>query len=202
MSDSFTKASAFSGRSTLSSGRQRPSSRSKPVAEARAVAQRQKLDREQAKRAETAEQKRRQSAKRTPALKAGAPTTTLSRAVEGYIQEQIGGNRSKKTIEWHQTPLGLFSVYLSEQEQVTLVTDIDAIHITAWFTHLRTTVGGNGKIRSERTIQTYARSARAFCHWLVKRRFLTFNPFDDVIFPKVGKPLIKILEEEEFEKLL
>ena len=30
----------------------------------------------------------------------------------------------------------------------------------------------------------------------------TFNPFDEVTFPKVGRPLIKIFTEEEFEKLL
>lgn len=201
MSESLKKPSTFPGRNTLSPGRQRTSSQPK-VTEKRAAAQRQKIDRERAERVETAEQESRQPARRTPAPKAGAQTTTASRALEGYIQDQIGGNRSKKTIEWHQTALGLFSAYLAEQEQITLVTDIDAIHITGWFAHLRTTIGGNGKIRSERTIQTYARSVRAFCHWLVKRRFITFNPFDEVIFPKVGKPLIKILEEEEFEKLL
>jgi integrase/recombinase XerD len=202
MSDSLTQASTFPGRDTLSTGRPRSSSRPKPVTEARAVAQRQKLDRARTERAEVAEQKSRQPAKRTPAPKPGAQTTTVSRAMEAFLQDQIGGNRSKKTIEWHQTALGLFSAYLAEHEQITLVADIDAMHITGWFAHLRTEVGGHGKVRCERTIQTYARSARAFCHWLVKRRFLIFNPFDEVIFPKVGKPLIKILEEEEFEKLL
>jgi integrase/recombinase XerD len=202
MSDSLKNTSIFPPRDTLSIRRQRASSRPKPAAEARAVAQRQKLDRARTTRAEQAEQQRLQPGKRTPAPKPGVQTTTVSRAIEAFLQDQIGGNRSQKTIEWHQTALGLFSAYLTEHEQITLVADIDAMHITGWFAHLRTEVGGHGKVRSERTIQTYARSARAFCHWLVKRRFLIFNPFDEVIFPKVGKPLIKILEEEEFEKLL
>jgi site-specific recombinase XerD len=59
-----------------------------------------------------------------------------------------------------------------------------------------------GKVRSERTIQTYARSARAFFHWLVRREILERNPFDRVVFPKVGKPLIRTIEPEEFEQLL
>jgi site-specific recombinase XerD len=204
MSESLKKTSTFPDRDTFSPGRQRTSSRPK-VTEERAVAQRKKLDRERAERAELTElteQKSRKPAARTPAPKAGAQTMTISRALDAYIQDHIGGNRSKKTIEWHQTALGLFTTYLADQEQITLVTEIDAIHITGWFAHLRTSVGGNGKIRCERTIQTYARSVRAFCHWLVKRRFLTFNPFDEVNFPKVGKPLIQILDEEEFEKLL
>ncbi|HEU5377334.1 MAG TPA: hypothetical protein VFV38_18050 [Ktedonobacteraceae bacterium] len=140
MSDSLTDASTFPRRDTLSPGRQRSSSRPKPVTEARAAAQRQKLDRKRAARGDATEQKSRQPAKRTPAPKASAQTTTVSRAVEGYIQDQIGGNRSKKTIEWHQTDLGLFSAYLVEQEQITLVTDIDAIHITGWLAHLLKTV--------------------------------------------------------------
>lgn len=37
-----------------------------------------------------------------------------------------------------------------------------------------------GKVRSERTIQTYARSARAFFHWLVRRETIERNPFDRV----------------------
>ncbi len=203
MSDSLNNASIFSRSDTLSPERQRASSQPK-VAEKRAAAQRQKLDREQADRLEQeqAKQKTRQPAKRTPAPKAGSQTITVSRALEAYIQDQIGGNRSKKTIEWHQTALGLFSTYLADQEQITLVTEIDAIHITGWFAHLRTTIGGHGKVRSDRTIQTYARSVRAFCHWLVRRRLIIFNPFDEVIFPKVGRPLIKILSDEEFERLL
>jgi len=57
-------------------------------------------------------------------------------------------------------------------------------------------------LRCERTIQTYARSARAFFHWLVRRGTIVANPFDLVVFPKVGRPLIKTIEPEEFERLL
>src|SRR5258708_6869828 len=202
MSSTSAKKAACSSPDAALSGRPRTSARSKPVAESRATAQRQKLDRERERRQEGTERQEHQTTSRLSALKAGAQATTVNRALEGYIQDQIGGNRSKKTIEWHRTALGLFSTYLDEQEQVTLVTEIDAMHITGWFAHLRITVGGHGRIRSERTIQTYARSVRAVCHWLVRRRLIPFNPFAEVIFPKVGKPLIKILTEEEFEKLL
>ncbi len=57
-------------------------------------------------------------------------------------------------------------------------------------------------LRSERTIQTYARSARAFFHWLARRGTLEASPFARVVFPKVGRPLIQTITTEEFEQLL
>ncbi|MBO0794962.1 MAG: hypothetical protein J2P36_28980 [Ktedonobacteraceae bacterium] len=79
---------------------------------------------------------------------------------------------------------------------------MEADDISAWFAHLRTTPGARGKARSERTVQTYARSARAFFHWLIRRGTLEHNPFDHVVFPKVGRPLIQTITTEEFEQLL
>ncbi len=67
---------------------------------------------------------------------------------------------------------------------------------------MRSTPAARGKVRSERTIQTYARSARAFFHWLVRRGTLENNPFERVVFPKVGRPLIQTITTEEFERLL
>jgi site-specific recombinase XerD len=202
MSHSLEKKGTVSHPDAAPSGRPRSSSRPKPVAEARASAQRQKVERQRAERQESVEQAQPSSPQVPRSSKKASGGTTVSGAIDAYIQDQIGGNRSKKTIEWHRTALGLFATYVTKQEHITLITDIDAVHITAWFAHLRTTKGAHGKVRSERTIQTYARSLRAFCHWLLRRRLVTFNPFEEVTFPKVGRPLIKTLSEEEFEKLL
>ncbi len=85
---------------------------------------------------------------------------------------------------------------------ITLVGEIDAPDISAWFAFMRKTPTGRGRMRSERTIQTYARSVRAFFHGLVRREVLERNPFDRLVFPKVGKPLIRTISPEEFERLL
>ncbi len=45
---------------------------------------------------------------------------------------------------------------------------------------MRKTPSSRGKVRSERTIQTYARSARAFFHWLVRRETIERNALDRV----------------------
>jgi len=129
-------------------------------------------------------------------------STTMESAIEDYLQDHAGGNHSAKTLEWHRTALGLLRTYLQEERGITLVGEVDAPDISAWFAAMRTSPGARGKVRSERTIQTYARSARAFFHWLVRRETITSNPFDHVTFPKVGKPLIQTIEAEEFERLL
>jgi integrase/recombinase XerD len=127
---------------------------------------------------------------------------TISCAIEDYLVDHRGGNHSAKTLEWHQTALGLFERYLQQERGITQVTQIDAAATSGWFAHLRTTPGARGKARSERTVQTYARSARAFVHWLLRRHLITENPFAAVVFPRVGKPLIQTLTEDEFGRLL
>jgi site-specific recombinase XerD len=187
---------------------QRSPKPSSKVTEARAVAQRDKLEAQ-------AEARRQQAASKMPAgkpsrsrkgqedlLSKRRSATTLERAITDFLDDQEGGNHSAKTLEWHRTALKFFQQFLKEERAITLVAEIDAPDISAWFASMRKTPTGRGRIRSERTIQTYARSVRAFCHWLVRREVLERNPFDRVVFPKVGKPLIRTISPEEFERLL
>jgi site-specific recombinase XerD len=92
--------------------------------------------------------------------------------------------------------------YFEQERGVTAVGEVEAADINAWFAHMRKTPTSRGKVRAERTIQTYARSARAFFHWLVRRETIARNPFDRVTFPKVGKPRIQTIDADEFERLL
>ena len=186
---------------------QQPMKPSKHVTEARASAQRAKLDAQ----AETRRLAAQQTPKQTNARRKREPgdplakrraATTLARAIEDYLNDHEGGNHSLKTLQWHQTSLGLLRRFLEEEREITLVGEVDASDISAWFAHLRKTPGRYGKPRAERTVQTYARSARAFFHWLVRRETIECNPFERVVFPKVGKPLIRTIEPEEFERLL
>ncbi len=176
------------------------------VTEARATAQRAKLDAQAQTRHLSAQQttakKRTNKAGQRDLLATRRAKTTVELAVSDYLSDHEGGNHSAKTIQWHTTSLGLLRAFLESERDISLVGEIDAPDISAWFAHLRKTSGSRGKPRSERTIQTYARSARAFFHWLVRRDAIERNPFDRVVFPKVGKPLIRVIEPEEFERLL
>ena len=182
--------------------------RRKHVAEARATAQRAKLDAQAQARSQqeaqssTATRKPKGKQDQQRLLSNRRANTTIAHAIEDYLQDHTGGNHSDKTLEWHRTALGLLQTYLEQERGITLVGEVDAPDISAWFAHMRISPGGHGKTRSERTIQTYARSARAFFHWLVRRETIERNPFDRVVFPKVGKPLIQTIDAEEFERLL
>jgi integrase/recombinase XerD len=187
----------------------RPGKPSHQVTEARAAAQRAKLDaqdeqqQQQQATAKTAGTQRTTAKKHSQQVLAKRrAATTIERAIADYLLDHEGGNSSKKTLQWHQTALGLLRDFLSEERGISLVAEVDAPDINAWFAYMRKTPASRGKVRSERTIQTYARSARAFFHWLVHREILERNPFDRVAFPKVGQPLIRTIEPEEFERLL
>lgn len=176
------------------------------VTQARARAQRAKLDAQaqnQHQRQEEQEAVARQTQrKKTVRQEMQANRRLIAPLIEAYLQDHIGGNSSGKTIEWHRTALGLLRLFLEEELDITQIEDIEADDISAWFAHMRSTPGANSKVRSDRTVQTYARSARAFFHWLVRRGTLEHNPFEHVVFPKVGRPLIQTITNEEFEKLL
>ena len=183
--------------------------RRKHVAGNRSSAQREKLDAQAEARAHEPKQESRETTRKSNGkneqrrlLANRRANTTIVHAIEDYLQDHAGGNHSDKTLEWHRTALGLMRSYLEQERGITLVGEVDAPDISAWFAHMRTSPGGHGKPRSERTIQTYARSARAFFHWLMRQETLESNPFDRVVFPKVGKPLIQTIEAEEFERLL
>ena len=182
-----------------------PRRRMTKVTQARAKAQRTKIDQDEQERQqqEALPKSQKQEAKTAPQTTQAKRRArmTVERAIGDYLDDHIGGNHSEKTLEWHRTALGLLQKYLQEGRDITLVGEIDAPDITAWFTALRKTPGARGKMRTERTVQTYARSARAFFHWLVRQETIVENPFERVAFPKVGKPLIKTISDEEFEQL-
>jgi site-specific recombinase XerD len=175
------------------------------VTEERAKAQRAKLD-TQAEAPQVQEEQevviQKAQSKKAGRQEGQAKRRIIETLIEAYIQDHIGGNHSDKTVEWHRTALGLLHLFLKEKVDITLIDDVESDDISAWFAHMRMTPGARDKVRSERTIQTYARSARAFFHWLVRRGTLDHNPFDRVVFPKVGRPLIQTITTEEFEKLL
>jgi integrase/recombinase XerD len=175
------------------------------VTQERAKAQRSKLDTQA--EARHAQEEQEATVPATQHKKAGrqevqAKRRLIEMLIEAYLQDHIGGNHSEKTLEWHRTALGLMQLFFKEELDMTQIDEVEADDISAWFAHLRSTPGARGKVRSERTVQTYARSARAFFHWLVRRGTLEHNPFDHVVFPKVGRPLIQTITTEEFEKLL
>jgi site-specific recombinase XerD len=125
----------------------------------------------------------------------------LRATIEEYILDHRSQNHSPKTIEWHTLALGSFAAFL-EKRDVTFVENIERVHVLSWLTNLGSEPGAKGKKLSERSVNCYARSMRAFCNWLVAEGYVQVAPSNHVKMPKVGKPLIRIIEFEEFERML
>src|SRR5260370_11968323 len=155
---------SYSGEAPAKTGRAKKASRK--VTEARATAQRTKPDRQGEERKQAAQEsatcKKRGAKKGQQRLDSRRANATIARAIDDYLLDHIGGNHSDKTLEWHRTALRLMQVFLEEECKITLVEEIDATDINAWFAHMRKTPGSRGKPRAQRTIQTYPPSARPF----------------------------------------
>jgi site-specific recombinase XerD len=133
---------------------------------------------------------------------------TIAGLVEEYLIVHQSEGHSVKTLEWHATALGLLVRFLDEH-YVTRPHEFETSHLRAWVVWLGTPESmtrraGRATVspRSKRTIHTYTRSAHAFGKWLHDEGHTDVDVTDHFTLPKVGKPLIKILEEEEFERLL
>jgi integrase/recombinase XerD len=105
-------------------------------------------------------------------------------------------------MEWHQTALSLLQQYLVGERHLSFLCQITESEVQGWVTFLRTTPSSKDTARSAATIATYARSARAFCHWLVRQRYVEHTPIVRGTMPKAGRKTIHLIKEDEFERLL
>ncbi len=71
-----------------------------------------------------------------------------------------------------------------------------------WLARLPQVPTATGALRSPSTLESYAHSARAFCQWLVRHRYLPTTPFAHLHLPRVENRLFDLLEPEEWEHLL
>ncbi|GER86323.1 tyrosine recombinase XerD [Dictyobacter vulcani] len=123
-------------------------------------------------------------------------------AIDDFLLDRQSQNHSQQTMRWHTIALEHVATFLEDQLQIVVLHEIEAVHIRAWLVFLEKEVGPRGKIRAARTRRWYAQSVHAFCHWLYEERYIEEDPMTRVKLPKIEKPLIRIIEFEEFERLL
>jgi site-specific recombinase XerD len=155
--------------------------------------------------AQEASMRRSGSLRRSPASAShqhASSNRTLEQAIQDYLEDQKRHHRRPKTLEWHEQALGLFMHYLLTEHQCILLDQITEMQIRGWFVTLPHLPTATGALRSPSTVESYARSARAFCQWLVRHRYLRATPFADLLLPSVANSLPHLLEPEEWEQLL
>jgi site-specific recombinase XerC len=127
----------------------------------------------------------------------------LAQAIETYVQDQQTSGRGWKTLQWHRTSLSALQQYLWEQFQYTEVRQLSREVLQCWVANVSTMRSSQtGTAFSVNTIAAYARSGRAFCHWLVRRGALTETPFPQGAVPKAQRSLPQPIEPTVFIRLL
>jgi site-specific recombinase XerD len=127
---------------------------------------------------------------------------TIERAIQEYLQAHREVGHRPKTLEWHQMALGHLQQYVLNECHLHLVNQITETTICSWLTSLVQTPTTRGSQRSASTIETYARSAWAFCRWLVERGTLSCSPMSEQAFPRTTVPLPHVVSPATFEQVM
>jgi len=127
---------------------------------------------------------------------------TIEQAIQDYLKDQRSHHRRPKTLEWHEHALGLFQHYLLSEHQCLLLRQITEAQVRGWLAFLPHMPTTRGPLRQISTVESYARSARAFCQWLVRHRYLQATPFARLVLPRLETCEFHPLAPEEWERLL
>ena len=115
----------------------------------------------------------------------------------------VPAGRAPKTLQWHQTSLGALRRYLWRQFHLTDVGSLTRACLQAWVSDLPIVLSvRTGATRTVSTVAAYARSARAFCNWLVRQGYVSETLFPQDAVPKAQRGLPQAVEPEAFVRLL
>jgi site-specific recombinase XerD len=129
--------------------------------------------------------------------------TTLEQAIAAYVQEMRACGCDPKTLQWHQTSLGALRRYLWRKLHLTDVCSLTTASLRTWLTDLSIAPSARtGATRTVNTVAAYARSARAFCNWLVRQGYVSETLFPKGAVPKAQPSLLQAVDPEAFVHLL
>jgi Integrase core domain/Phage integrase family len=129
-------------------------------------------------------------------------TLTIEQAVQKYLEEQRSHHRCPKTLEWHEHALKLFRHYLLTEHHCLLPGQITEAPVRGWLEFLSQRCSARGSLLQISTVESYARSARAFCQWLVCHKYLHASPFAQLALPRLETRVLQPLTSEEWEQML
>ena len=92
--------------------------------------------------------------------------------------------------------------YVLTECHLLLVDQITETTMRNWLASLAQTPTTRGAQRSASTIETYARSARAFFGWLVERGTLSCSPMSEQAFPRTTVPLPRVVSSATFDQVM
>jgi site-specific recombinase XerD len=128
---------------------------------------------------------------------------TLEQAMGVYVQEMRSTGRAPKTLQWHQTSLSAMLRSLRRQFHLREEYSLTGACLRTWLTELSIAPSIRTEAtRAVNTVAAYARSARAFCNWLVRQGYVSETPFPQDSVPQALQRLPQAVEPEAFVRLL
>ena len=134
--------------------------------------------------------------------------TTLPTLIELFVATKQIEGRSQKTTTWYRKMLTAFSRFLGDGARIRDITLSNARSFVASLQAKNTKYDGHpitpvqrGKL-SPYTIHGYVRTLKVFGSWLGEEGFLSVNPFARLKRPKLPRPVIEILSEQEIQRLV
>ena len=118
--------------------------------------------------------------------------------LEEHLQAHRTVEHRPKTLEWHQMALAHFQQYVITECHILLVNQITETTVSGWLAFLRQAPTTRGTPRAATTIETYARSARAFFAWLVERGAPACSPMSERSFPRTSVPSPHVISPATF----
>ena len=126
---------------------------------------------------------------------------TIERAVQEYLQAHREVGHRPKTLAWHHMALDHLQQYVIT-ECLLRVNQITEATMNSWLASLAQTPTSRGALRAASTIETYARSARAFFGWLVERGTISCSPMSEQVFPRTSAPLPHFVSPATFDLVM
>jgi integrase/recombinase XerC/integrase/recombinase XerD len=134
---------------------------------------------------------------------------TLPTLIELFVTTKQTEGRSPKTVTWYRDRLSRFAKFMGNGSDARLkdLTLEDARAFVAHLQDLPTRYDGHPlKPRQEgglspSTIHSYVRALKAFSSWLHEEEFTSRNVLAKLKRPRVPKPVIQILSDEEISAI-
>jgi site-specific recombinase XerD len=127
-----------------------------------------------------------------------------------YEQSLKALGRSPKTTPWYLEILTRYFFFLQGKNLLSPVEKMGRQELKEYLLHLQScqrwpkrppSRDGTNRL-SPFTVQGHARAIKAFWGWMFREEYIEKNPLDKFPLPSVPKNVIKIIEFEQFEKLL
>lgn len=109
-----------------------------------------------------------------------------------YLSKQV--KRSPATIRGYKSDLGQFSNWLTEKGVTPTEVNIDMA--TEYIEYM------NARQLKPATVQRMVASCKSFYRWLIRKKVVRENPFNELELPQISDRLPRFITVEEYERLV